>query len=514
MRSYLARGRTSKAEAVVQAAIDSSEKTAANAGLLHDVVTEVLARGEVPRLLLDAYRAQLDRADAQLAHGRVKLAAESFARAVGLAFSRNIHFDAMMSPLARDPYGFTQPLRESVVAARLRSARGRSVTPSTHDDSSSATDDAPSRIVLATGGNANFLREILVLLESRRECASTFVDFGENRRLFRGADNTALLVEEILTRKGGLTRRVERELRPVLDEADVLFVEWCTALAVLTGLVDPGNTRVIVRLHSFEAFTHWPHLLDFSRIDDVVFVSDHLRDLALDAIPGLVEPGAPRLHVLPLAMDLRAHVRPKTQDARFNVALVGWGSVAKDPAWALEVLRMLRRQDERYKLLLVGSEFAEHASPAAAVYAQRLSAELAPLEEIGAVQRLGPSDDVPAVLSSVGVILSSSVRESFHAALVEGAASGAVPVVRDWPFFASRVTGARTLFPVDWMVRTPEEAVARIIDTTSDADRWRRTGGAAMTHALATWDWEVVKPAYEGLFLGREPARRRAGPGD
>ena len=46
-------------------------------------------------------------------------------------------------------------------------------------------------------------------------------------------------------------------------------------------------------MHSYEAFTLWPHLMDFSRVDDLVFVSDHLRDLAVAAIPGLQETAPP-----------------------------------------------------------------------------------------------------------------------------------------------------------------------------------------------------------------------------
>ena len=54
-------------------------------------------------------------------------------------------------------------------------------------------------------------------------------------------------------------------------------------------------------------------------------------------------------------------------------------------------------------------------------------------------------------------MLSSSVRESFHMGLVEAVASGALPVVRDWPFFPG---AARTLFPPDWVVDSPAEAAA------------------------------------------------------
>jgi glycosyltransferase involved in cell wall biosynthesis len=107
---------------------------------------------------------------------------------------------------------------------------------------------------------------------------------------------------------------------------------------------------------------------------------------------------------------------------------------------------------------------------------------------------------VPEALRDVGVILSSSVRESFHASVVEGAASGAVPVVRDWPFFAGKANGARTLFPSDWVVETPEQAVERILLTTASDEVWQARGASATEHALREWDWSVVKQRYDELL--------------
>ena len=120
-------------------------------------------------------------------------------------------------------------------------------------------------------------------------------------------------------------------------------------------LLDPGRARTVVRLHSYEVFTPWPQLVDFSRVDDLVFVSDHVRELTMQVVPSLRTDQAPRTSVLGNAMDLHAYVRPKAPSARFTAGLVGV-SVPKDPRWAAEVLRLLRRHDDRYRLLLVGTE--------------------------------------------------------------------------------------------------------------------------------------------------------------
>lgn len=202
------------------------------------------------------------------------------------------------------------------------------------------------------------------------------------------------------------------------------------------------------------------------------------------------------------AMELHRYVAPKASaDSRFTLGLVGLSSLAKDPRWALDVLRELRRRDERYRLKLIGDALNPELSPAIKAYVQELDAELAELESSGAVVRFGRTDDVPGALTDVGVILSTSLRESFHCALVEGAASGAVPVVRDWPFFAGRPHSARTLFPSDWVVGTPEEAAERILALTASEEVWREAGRAAAAHVLSTWDWSVTQKDFDRLLL-------------
>ena len=100
----------------------------------------------------------------------------------------------------------------------------------------------------------------------------------------------------------------ETTLVPTLEAEKASFLKqpkavWATALAALISHIDHRDTRVVVRLHSYEAFSKWPHLTNWSNIDDVVFVCEHLRDFARRAIPGLQGTQAPRLHVVPNAVD-------------------------------------------------------------------------------------------------------------------------------------------------------------------------------------------------------------------
>jgi hypothetical protein len=81
--------------------------------------------------------------------------------------------------------------------------------------------------------------------------------------------------------------------------------------------------------------------------------------------------------------------------------------------------------------------------------------------------------------------------------LVEAVASGALPVVRDWPFFPG---AARELFPADWVVDTPGQAAERILALTQDAEVWRPAAAEASRHVRERWDWPVVRTSFEELF--------------
>jgi glycosyltransferase involved in cell wall biosynthesis len=116
------------------------------------------------------------------------------------------------------------------------------------------------------------------------------------------------------------------------------------------------------------------------------------------------------------------------------------------------------------------------------------------------VELLGRREDVPDVLRSIGVIVSSSTRESFHLALVEGAASGAVPVVRDWPLLA-RYGGPRALFPDEWVVADVDAAADRVLRATGSDQAWAAAGAQAARDARARFDRAHVAPRYTSLLF-------------
>ena len=92
---------------------------------------------------------------------------------------------------------------------------------------------------------------------------------------------------------------------------------------------------------------------------------------------------------------------------------------------------------------------------------------------VDAIEYAGFTRKLPAHLRDVGYILSTSLRESCPVGVLEGVASGAVPVVREWPVFA-RLDAAHQLFPERFVFNTAAEAA-----TIIEANRAERMGRAA-----------------------------------
>lgn len=489
------RGRNVEADKAIRLVVPTSSSTRRRADFLGLLAFRHLAAGQQVPLLVETIEAELAYADELFAKGDRERAAASFGQVLRLAFHRGNHLDTTWSALADDPTAFTEPFRRSAVVRELNRARGRLAPAELQPPSG----ERPRRVLIATLGNTNFLGDIMSRLGARNDVEVRSIlpsDMGAANQVTR---DPRKLISSLLGGDGRAERLAERGLRRHLDWADVLLIDWCTHLPRVFQLLDPGTTRVMVRLHSYEAFTPWPLLLDASRLDRLIFVSDHIRDLTLAERPDLTAAGVDT-PVVTNGVDLRRFVRPKSPDARFTVALVGYKVVAKDVRWALKAVTALRRRDRRYRLKLIGAGFEDFLSPAAAHYAAEFHREAARLEADGGLAVIGHVDDVAGALTDAGTVLCSSVREGSPVGVVEAVASGCVPVIRDWPFFAGDGRGARALYPAEWVVETPEEAADRLYRVTQDEQVWSQESGACATRVLQEWDVEVVGSDYDKLF--------------
>jgi len=282
-------------------------------------------------------------------------------------------------------------------------------------------------------------------------------------------------------------------LGEALRRADVVYGDWFDPASMWASHLVPSGTRLVIRAHGLDVLDPWVHLVDWRGVDAVLTTQPLVSLLTeLTASRGAPAPVA----VLPYRPDLTQPTPARDPSARFAIGMVGWGRVVKDPLFALDLLE----RDERRRLVLIGSPFASVPMTVDHSYATALWQRV---ESQGLRERIrvvGHTDDVWRALGDVGVILSCSRRESFHLGLLEGAASGAIPVVRDWPLFASR-QGARSLYPDEWVVSDLDAADRRIAEL-ADESTWRNAAEEARAVALERFEAGPIARTQRAAVLG------------
>jgi glycosyltransferase involved in cell wall biosynthesis len=260
--------------------------------------------------------------------------------------------------------------------------------------------------------------------------------------------------------------------KELAEWADVVICEWCGPNAIWYSRHKRRGSRLLVHLHRFELYSHYPSQVKIGNVDQVICVSDHYTRLTREHTGW----PASKVATVPNPIDISQLDRAKLSGTSHHLGLVGIVPSRKRLDLALDMLEELRRDDDRYMLYVKGGMPWEAwwvwQNPAERDhYTSALRrVQRSPLLQ-GAVVFDDAGPDVPAWLRRVGFVLSTSDDESFHVAPAEGMASRAVPVIRHWE-------GAETIYDKRWIRETPAE-MAALISSLSSVDAWRAAGDAA-----------------------------------
>ncbi len=236
------------------------------------------------------------------------------------------------------------------------------------------------------------------------------------------------------------------ELAAAIAWADIVWLEWCwdhAVWATTSGAL--GGRPCVVRLHSIEALqTDYPARMDWRQVDALVTVGEDIDALVRERFPASAAAGA--RHVVANGIDLQRFA--PGQPDRKRVGWVGHIEPKKNPMLMLQAMHALNRAEAGYSLHVAGA-FTDLRTLR---YLQRMVPKLG-LQ--GCVRFEGEVADMPAWYADKGVLLSTTMYESFGLNIGEAMAVGAFPVVHDFP-------GADLLWPTECLFASVEEAVALI----------------------------------------------------
>lgn len=244
--------------------------------------------------------------------------------------------------------------------------------------------------------------------------------------------------------------RQEPALIDAIDWADIVWLEWCLEPAVwATNRLNmrAHGKKVIVRLHSTEVIDgRFPHQVNWAAVDHLIFVSADIRDELLKQMPDL--PSRVPISVISNGIDCdRFAPGPEAGDPH-RIGWVGDVAMKKNPMLALQILRRLVAVDQRYHLHVAG----EVTCPRTARYLDHL---IGVMDLGNSISFYGRIADIDAWYRDKGVLLSTTLYESFGMNIGEAMASGCWPVVHHFP-------GAEKTWPSDCLFATVDQAVARI----------------------------------------------------
>ncbi len=456
---------------------------------LHDTANALIARADERWVsaLKEVAKAKAQRAsrreaiNVDAARPLALAAARRLWQAMRLLFHRGLHTSRTLSPLAQSP--------DEWLSALHSSALYRALQPSGRRRRKWWVTRRPTVASVTSGSFFLGPVEEAALGAGMSVSSLSLADLVNPRPAL-----SALLAERVV---GLVDPAVEPLVLPgVLGGVDVVFVDWADEAAVWASVRLPvSGPRLVVRLHSVEAVSAAVHVVDWSRVDRLVFVSEFLRRLTHAVVPATRSVES----VVVSHGVVSAGVGVKSAGAWSTLGLVGWGQVVKDPLFAVEVLALLRQRDPQrnWRLRLIGRELREGIRSWESDYADEFERRVADPLLAGAIEMTGFADDVTAALDGVGFILSTSMRESMHLGLYEGILSGAVPVVRDWPVVAPW-GGARELFPADWIVDTPEQAADRVLSVADPEVQGTMAAEWARAHSS-------VKKAATGYVKALRP---------
>lgn len=430
----------------------SSEDVAFQALRTHVGLVDGLA---APSDLDSVVRQVLVEADAALGAGDLADAASLGSVGLGLLFHQQLHTAVPSTPLVQDPDRFLSPLRSSAVGLAL----GR---PATTRDTAGTRPEFPLRVVALPGAYGHHMAPLLSALEA--DPRSELVTLPLHDKIFSGMMIDTPILEHRLARSDPSRARVPWSLVPdaaveALAGADVVIADWADKGAAWASVDLPDRARLVVRVHSVDVLSAPIHLLDWHRVDDVVFVSDHIRDV-FNAVMG-DRAAKVRQHVVTNIVSPSRFPDPLLPAAGRTLGVIGWGQRVKDPLMALEILARLRERDSAWRLRLVGTDFGPSKVRADQDYARAFRTRALQPDVVDSIDYAGYTRNIPAQVRHMGFVLSTSVRESCPVGVLEGTAGGAVPFVREWPAF-SRFSGAARLFPAACVYDTVDEVVERI----------------------------------------------------
>ena len=292
-----------------------------------------------------------------------------------------------------------------------------------------------------------------VLVWNERFLESKKISFGdETRKNFLIVDKTGSFTAELEQhlKKSFNVKKIGRFLPQYLKWADYAWFDWCDEQLVLASQIR-WQAKVMAQFRSYELFTDMPAKVNWSNVDCVMFVGDHVRQRAIVKFPSMKNT---TILMNTDGIDLGKFTF-RERSAGFDVAWVGFLNLKKNFPLLLQIAQDYpgytfhvagRYQDERLQTYV--EHFIETRS-------------------LGNVKFYGWVDDIDKFLDDKQYIISTSLWEGTHLSVLEGMAKGLKPLIYNWP-------GSENIYSREWLFNCPGDLQWKFRAEKYDSSEYRR----------------------------------------
>lgn len=235
----------------------------------------------------------------------------------------------------------------------------------------------------------------------------------------------------------------------LLEWADIIFCEWGLGNTIFYSKNKRENQKLIVRLHRQELETSYLTQARIDKIDSFIAVSPYIYE----EFSRTFQLPREKMHLVYNNVDLNEFYNKKNLNREFHIGMVGYLPKLKRMDLALDIFEELYNTDDRYVLHFKGKR------PEELRWLMRIDEErefydkqFKRIENAEWKENVifEPFGDVVEFYNKMEFILSVSEVESFHLAVAEGMACGAIPVITNWE-------GSRTIYSSDFIINDISE---------------------------------------------------------
>lgn len=288
-----------------------------------------------------------------------------------------------------------------------------------------------------------------------------------------------------------------------LEWAEIIFCEWMLGNSKWYADHKKHHQKLIFRVHRQELGTNYAESIDFSKVDSIMVVSVLFFERLLERFPNIPRE---KLRLIPNYINVSSYDHEDNQERLYNLAMIGILPSKKNFHIGLEILQALRIKNPKYRLLIYSKQ------PKDLAWLTRNKEEMAYFDQCDAyiqqhnlldyVEFMGHCDLTRSLSENkVGFVLSvsESVKdlpgfESFHLAVADGFASGAISLIKRW-------AGCEYIFPEQIIKETSDDIVKAILDYNDNLDKYLDDSLQGRKFITENYDVEKFITNFNRLIL-------------